>query len=666
MTTTTSLPHAAPRSRLRAGSAILVAAVAVAAVLAARAGPRLSVWWKERTLPRGLKPTVLLVTLDATRADHLGCYGYATGQTPAADELARQGVLFEQAYAQVPLCLPSHATMLTGRWPVRHGVRSDLDTLGPEVPTLAEQFRTAGYRTAAFVSTSSLDQSHGLGRGFDVYQDDFGPPGKRPGAYERGAAPVVVNRALAWLEATDTRPLFLWVHLADAMAPHDVPEARVKDFAGRPYDGEVAEVDGDMGRLVSGVRRRHPQTLVAALADHGESLGDHGEDSFGYFVYSATTRVPFLVSMPGRLPSGVRVPAIVRSVDLMPTLLDLVGLPAPPGLDGASLVPLMVGRSREGPGPAPIENVSLRSKYGLAPLFALRSGPYLFVKAPRSELYDVAQDPQEKDDASARLTRIASTLALELQARIPDSAAPENGALPDPKDALDLYNRYQLAQEMEGRRDFARAVAAYRSILSEAPGFTNARRKLSEVLIRAGEVRESELVMKELIEKNQAVDVTYLNLALLRYRAKKTDEALEWLRNGVAAFPASAALRHRLGRLLLEVKRYDDAERELREAQAREPRFLDVYVALGAALDGLGRKDEARTVYQKVREMAPDSTEAGEAAVALGLAPAPASSPSAPTASPSPSPTGSPSLAPAASASPAPAESPMRFGTPPP
>ena len=185
-------------------------------------------------------------------------------------------------------------------------------------------------------------------------------------------------------------------------------------------------------------------------------------------------------------------------------------------------------------------------------------------------------------------------------------------------------------------------------------------------MIRAGEVRESELVMKELIEKNQAVDVTYLNLALLRYRAKKTDEALEWLRNGVAAFPASAALRHRLGRLLLEVKRYDDAERELREAQAREPRFLDVYVALGAALDGLGRKDEARTVYQKVREMAPDSTEAGEAAVALGLAPARASSPSAPTASPSPSPTGSPSLAPAASASPAPAESPMRFGTPPP
>jgi arylsulfatase A-like enzyme/predicted negative regulator of RcsB-dependent stress response len=644
VTTTTSFPRAAPRSWLRAASLILV--VALAAVLAAAAGPRLSVWWKERALPRGEKPTVLLVTLDATRADHLGCYGYAAGQTPAADELAQQGVLFEQAYVQVPLCLPSHATLLTGRWPFRHGVRGELDVLGPQVPTLAEQFRSAGYRTAAFVSTSSLDQSRGLGRGFDVYQDDFGLPGKRPGAYERGAASVIVNRVLAWMETVDTRPLFLWVHLADSMAPHNLPEARARDFAGRPYDGEVAEVDGHMGRLVSGVRRRHPQTLVAALADHGESLGDHGEDTFGYFVYSATTRVPFLVSMPGRLPSGVRVPAIVRSVDLAPTLLDLVGLPAPPGLDGASLVPLMVGSRREGPGPAPIENVSLRPKYGLAPLFALRSGPYLFVKAPRSELYDVAQDPQEKDDASARLTRIASNLAAEVQARIPDAAAPENRGLPDPKDTLDLYNRYQLAQEMEGHRDFAHAVAAYRSILSEAPGFTNARRKLSEALIRAGEFGESEPVMKELIEKNQAVDGTYLNLALVRYRAKKTDEALDWLYKGVTAFPASAPLRHRLGRLLLEVKRYNEAERQLREAQALEPRFLDVYVALGAALDGLGRKDEARAVYERVREIAPESSEAGEAAVALGLAPS------------SPAPAGSPSSAPA--------ESPIPYGTPPP
>jgi choline-sulfatase len=637
MTTTVHPARARLSRRWRSGAAVLVA-VGLMVWLVAVSAPRLGVWSKERTLPRGQKPTVLLVTLDATRADRLGCYGYAAGKTPSADELAAQGVLFEQAHVAAPLCLPSHATLLTGRLPAHHGVHEDLDSLGPQVPVLAEAFRAAGYRTAAFVSTSSLDQSRGLTRGFEIYQDDFGPAGKRPGAYERGSASLIVDRALAWLEATDDRPLFLWVHLADSMAPHSMPEAVAKDFPGRPYDGEVATVDGHMGRLIGGVRRRHPQTLVAALADHGESLGDHGEDSFGYFLYSATTRVPFLISMPGHIPSGVRVPAVVRTLDLAPTLLDLVGLPLPAALDGVSLVPLMVGRSREGPGPAAIENVSLRSKYGLAPLFALRSGPHLYVKAPRPELYDSLQDPQEKDDASTRLTRIAASLAADLAERIPDSVTAYGGGLRDPKDTLDLYNRYQLALEMEGRRDFEQAVAAHRSILSEAPGFANARRKLSEVLIRAGRLAESELEMKALIEEKLAVDSTYLNLALLRHRAKKTDEALEWLAKGVAAFPASAALRHRRGRLLLQVKRYEEAERELREAQALEPRFLDVYVALGDALKGLGRQDEARTMWERVRQIAPESPEAGEAAVALGLAPASPASVASPPPSASPSP----------------------------
>jgi len=626
MTTTTHVARADPSRLWRVGAMVLAAAGLVAALVAA--APRLGVWWKERALPRGQKPTVLLVTLDATRADRLGCYGYQAGKTPSADDLAKQGVLFEQAYVQVPLCLPSHVTLMTGRLPVHHGVREDPDTLGPQVPTLAEQFRAGGYRTAAFVSTSSLDQGRGLSRGFDIYQDDFGPAGKRPGAYERGAASVIADRVLAWLEVTDDRPLFLWVHLADSMAPHNLPEAVAKDFPGRPYDGEVATVDAQMGRLVSGVRRRHARTLVAAVADHGESLGDHGEDTFGYFLYSATTRVPFLISMPGSVPSGIRVAPVVRSVDLAPTLLDLVGLQAPPGLDGASLVPLMVGRSREGPGSAAIENVALRPKYGLAPLFALRSGPYLYVKAPRPELYDTVQDPQEKDDASSRLTRIASSLASELKSRIPDSAAPETKDLQDPKDALDLYNRYQIALDLEGHRDYTHAIDAQRSILSEAPGFLNAQRKLSELLIRAGRFAESELVLRDLIEKGQTVDTTYLNMALVLYRSKKTDEALEWLRKGAAAFPTSAALRHRLGRILLEVKRYDEAERELREALALEPRFLDAYVALGNALTGLGRKDEARAVFEKVREVAPESPEAGEAAQALGLSsPLPSPSP---------------------------------------
>jgi arylsulfatase A-like enzyme len=611
----------------------LAVGAALLAGLLAAAAPRLGTWWKDHALPRGQKPTVVLVTLDAVRADRLGAYGYAPGKTKAADGLATQGVLFEQAYTAAPLCLPSHATLLTGRLPARHGAHDDTDTVAAEIPTLPEALRAAGYRTGAFLGTSALDRSGGLARGFDVYEDDFGAPGKKPGAYERGAASLVVDRALAWEQAAGDGPLFLWAHLADAMAPHNLPDDVARDFPGRAYDGEVATVDAQMARLVEGVRRRRPETLVVAVADHGESLGDHGEDTFGYFVYGATTRVPLVVSMPGRIPSGVRVAPIVRTADLVPTLLDLLGLPAPPGMDGASLVPLMVGRTAEGPGPAAVENVSLLRKYGVAPLFALRSGPHLFVAAPRSELFDVVQDPRERDDVKARLTRAASRLASELAAIVPDSAT-DTAGLPDPKDTLDLYKRYHLALEMEGRREFEGAIAAYRSILSEAPGFVYARRKLSEVLIRAGRLGESELELKALVEKGEAADTTYLNLALVRYRSRKaeppqrTEQALDWLAKGVAAFPDSPALRHRHGRLLLETQRYAEAEAELRKALALEPRLLDGYVALGRALQAQGKATEARAPLEEVRRLAPESPEAGEAKTALTEPePAPSASP---------------------------------------
>lgn len=630
MTTATPLPRARV-SRLWSAAAAVVGMAGLAAGILAL--PQLSAWRRERALPRGQKPTVLLITLDATRADRLGAYGYGQGRTPAADELAAQGVLFEQAYVAAPVCLPSHAAILTGRLPPHNGARDELDVLAPDVPTLAERFRTAGYRTAAFVGTTSLDHSRGLDRGFDVYDDDFGPPGKRVGAYERGAASEVVDQALAWVQAPDDEPAFLWAHLADSMAPHNLPQAMAKDFPGRAYDGEIAFVDAQMGRLIAGVRSRHPQTLVVALADHGESMGDHGEDAFGYFLYSATTRVPLLVSMPGRIPSGVRVGPVVRTVDLAPTLLDLLGLAPLSGADGVSLVPLMVGRSTEGPGAAAMENLSVRSKYGLAPLYALRSGPYLYVKAPRPELYDSAQDPQEKDDASARLPRVAARLVSDLGSRVPESVSPDLGGLRDPKDALDLYNRYQLALEMEGRRDFEHAIEAHRSILSEAPDFLYARRKLTELLIRAGRLGESELEMKGLVEKKQALDSTYLNLALIRYRLKQPEEALAWLEKGEAEFPRSPALRHRRGRLLLEAKKYAEVESEQREALSLEPRLLDAYVALGEALHGQGRDEEANGVLQELRHLAPDSPEAAEAAqTAAGLDLTPVS----PAASPSP------------------------------
>jgi arylsulfatase A-like enzyme len=594
--------------------ALAIVAAGVAAVVAVR--PPLARWRREQALPRGERPTILLLTLDSTRADRLGASGNERASAPRLDALAREGVVFERAYVQSPWCLPSHASILTGRTPLHHGLWDDLGyALKTEVPTLAERLRSAGYRTAAFVSYSVLDGSSGLARGFESFHDDLGSSGKRPaGKSETASASETVYRVQDWLSSAPEGPLFLWVHLADARAPYAPPEPFAKKYLDRPYDGEIAFMDAESGKLVDALRRARPDTLVAVIADHGDSLGDHGEDTHGYFVYSSTTHVPFFISMPGRVPEGLRVAAVVRSVDLMPTLLDITGLSSPGGLDGASLVPLLVGRTTAGPGPAPIQNFGPHLRYGLSPVYGLRSGPYLYIRAPQPELYDAEQDTGEADDAVARLTRMASALDRELE---PYRLGGPDVLGTDPKDALEIFGRYRAAQAMDGRGEWARAIVVYRSIVADSPGFTFARHKLCDDLMRTRQNVEAEVQLRDLVGRGQGNESTYLNLGLLRYKLGKTGEALEWLQKGTQAFPRSPALRHRKGRLLLRLKRPEEAMRELQEAVSLEPRFLDAHLALGEAYEAQGRRDDAQKSYRRVSEIGPLSDEAKEATKAV-------------------------------------------------
>jgi tetratricopeptide (TPR) repeat protein len=250
----------------------------------------------------------------------------------------------------------------------------------------------------------------------------------------------------------------------------------------------------------------------------------------------------------------------------------------------------------------------------MKPVYGLRSGPYLLIRGARAELYDSDQDPQERNEASARLPRVVASLARELRSYAPD--------LPDSSDSAtdeeDLYQRYRSGLDLESRGDRKSAIAVYRGILSESPGFVYARRNLSEALLREDRLAESEIVLKEIVERGEAVDVTYLNLALARYRLKKPAEALEWLKQGVLAFPDSAALHHRAGKVLMELKRFDEAARELTRALEIEPRFLDARLSLGQALEALGQTAAAESAYRKVKELAPASEEGQAGANALG------------------------------------------------
>jgi choline-sulfatase len=556
-------------------------------------------------------PSVLLVTLEGIRADRLGAYGYARAHTQHFDAIAREGLLFERAYTAAPLCLPAATTILTGRSPGSHGVREDAGVaLAAGIPLISEAFLAQGYRTAAFPGSSYLGRSSGLSRGFQEYVDDFGAPGRRPGETEVGTARESVDAALRWLAtAPASEPVLTWVHLRRA-----APSASATAPADDPYDASVAATDVELGRLLDGFKSSRPDLAVAILADHGEALGEHAESGFGYFIYSATTHVPLLISVPDILPKGRRVGPIVRTLDVTPTLLDIAGVPAPSGLEGASLVPLMTGRVAEGPGPAPIENMSLTSRYGLSPLFALRSGAHLYVRAPQPELYDSEQDPGEKANVAERLTRVATRLDTELR---PWAAETQPG-LPDPKDALDLYHRYREAQDLDARGERTRAIDGYRAILKERPSFVFAQRKLADALMQDKRTSEAVGLMEDLLSRKLGTETTYLNLALARFRGGDKGAALRLLLEGASALPESPALHHRAGRLLLELKRSDEAVIQLTRATELEPQMVDAQLALGEALGALKRNTEAQAAYRRVLVLAKGgSSEARDAGAGI-------------------------------------------------
>jgi choline-sulfatase len=305
---------------------------------------------------------ILLVTLDTTRADRIGAYGYAAARTSHFDRLAAEGVRFERAIAQAPITLPSHASLFTARFPFTHGVRNNGNFyLSDQFPTLTTALHDRGYRTGAFVSSFILDRRYGLARGFDEYDDRLESARKQVVNFEverRGDQTAL--KADAWLEryakenslvtgtaAATVHPFFLWLHLYDPHEPYRPPQPFRSLFADRPYDGEIAFTDTIVASVMDRLDKLGllSSTLIAIVGDHGESLGDHGEETHSMFVYEPALHVPLILWRPGRLPAGKVVEPLVRALDLAPTLLDLIGAPPLPGAEGRSLLPLVNGKA---------------------------------------------------------------------------------------------------------------------------------------------------------------------------------------------------------------------------------------------------------------------------------------------------------------------------------
>src|SRR5438093_11208 len=373
------------------------------------------------------RPDVLLITIDTLRADHVGAYGYAAAQTPALDRLAREGVLLEEAVAQVPQTRPSHASLFTGRYPFEHGIRDNISApLPSKIPTLATLLGRAGYETAAFIGAYPVARPSGLDQGFDTFDDPFSDPphptlspkGKRVHTEPRSErrASEVVDHALAWLAKPRDKPFFLWVHLYDPHAPYEPPSPYRQRFARRPYDGEVAYADAEVSRLLAWLdrSRRRANTLVVATSDHGEGLGDHGESEHMLLGYDSTLRVPMLISWPGRLPAGARIAGQFRSVDLLPSLLELLALPAA-STSGVSRAADLRSGARIPEGESYAESLYGSLHFGYAPLRALRGHGWKYIDAPRAELYRVADDAGETKNLLAAQGQVAGGMRARLR-----------------------------------------------------------------------------------------------------------------------------------------------------------------------------------------------------------------------------------------------------------
>ncbi len=540
---------------------------------------------------------VLLVTVDTLRADRLGIYGGAVA-TPHLDRLAREGAFFPSAFAQSPLTLPSHSSILTGTYPTYHGVRDNGRFRLPDsMDTLAEILKRAGFATAAFVGAFPVDSRFGLAQGFDRYDDDFGGARGRLVFAERKAE-VVVEAARAWMKVHESARTFTWVHLFDPHAPYSPPEPFDTAYADK-YDGEVAYVDHVLESLFDSVGA---DTLVVVTADHGEGLGEHGESTHSLFIYDSTLRVPLILRGPG-VPPGTIVKDDARSIDIVPTILDLLGHSGDCAhCQGRSLVPAI-----EGGALAPVatyaETYFPRLNLGWSELRSLRKGKWKLIAAPEPELYDLSSDPGELDNvapthpdevrglSSALADLEAATAGPEASAsaeREPDARtlsilrslgylssaktpAPATGeSLPDPKSRLSVWEAIRSAMDLLARGQADETIASLEGVLRKEPDLLLARSYLAAAYFDRGRYAEaSRQCSRILTEEPDDFDATLL-AGRSFLRMGKEPEAREFLDRAAAIDPASAEPWTELAQLELHRQSPEDAEAALAEARRRE------------------------------------------------------------------------------------------------
>jgi arylsulfatase A-like enzyme/Flp pilus assembly protein TadD len=583
-----------------------LAAVVVLALAAAAA----SALWLSR--PRqALAPGVfkgrnlLFVTLDTLRPDRLGSYGSKAGLTPNLDRLASEGIRFDRVLAHVPTTLASHTSIFTSLYPNQHGVR-DNGTFRVEetLPTLATTLKASGFETGAFVGAFVLDARFGLNRGFDVYDDYYGEKrGSLSFAQVERPANDVIASAERWIGQA-RGPWFAWIHLFDAHAPYRPPPEFARKHANDPYGGEVAFLDATLGGFLSRLSAsgRLEGTVVTVLGDHGEALGEHGERTHGTFAYDSTLRVPWILWGKGVRPQVFS--GLVRHVDVMPTLLDLFAVPAPARVTGQSLRPYLTGERRYEAPASYFEALNTNLTREWAPLTGVVQEGHKLVRLPTPELYDLASDPNEKENLYPQKSGLVERLSATLD-EIATESSTDAAASPDRETVEKLRSLGYLTAPVQNRKSAYTTADDPKNLIDVANAYDQATELFGE-----GRRDEAIALFQEIVRRSPRSSEAHQSLAYALHQTGRLGDAIAQLEGAVRMGLTDTTLLGLLGAYLLDASELEKAASLLETLVAREPDYAEGHNYLGIAYARLGRSAPARRELERVLELDPSSSSA--------------------------------------------------------
>jgi arylsulfatase A-like enzyme/Flp pilus assembly protein TadD len=612
-------------------------------------------------------PDVILITIDTLRPDHLRCYGDTQIETPNIDALARISARFTDAFTAVPVTLPSHTALLTGSYPMSNGLHDfSNNKLSPDAMPLARVLHDNGYQTAAFVSAPVLDSRFGLDQGFDAYYDhfNFNPLDERSLDSTKRPADQTVDLVMGWLGEHagpgadgSRKPIFLWMHLYDPHDPYTPPEPFATRYHGRPYDGEIAFADTQLGRLVEALKATEAwdSSIIVLAGDHGEGLGEHGERTHGFFIYNSTLHVPLLIHIPGAAPRVVS--AGVSLVDVMPTVLQALKIPNPPGVQGRSLLSLALGQTTDSASVLYAESFLPLLHFGWSPLRSLQARGVKYIEAPRPELYETQADPKELKN----VYRARQALGRELHTELYDNlrrltpanvnraggqeltdpalldrlrslgyVAVSSGtfveqsgkALVDPKDRIAVYELVAEATTEGQHGQFQESLAKLREAERTEPSLLAIQYLEGLDYFRLKDYGQAAARFQAAIQTEPKYVLATYYLGLSQAEAGDFDAAIASLERTLQLDATNFDAAYNLGAAYMKKSRVDDAARAFERAVQIKPDFARAYEALGEIDLYENRPQDAASVLERAVELQPGFAKAhhnlGRAFQALG------------------------------------------------